>query len=180
MPRLFAAIDVEENTTARDYFWLLLLTGVRKSNLLAMRWADIDWDRRTWRIPDTKNGIPHTVPLMERAMTILEARKLLIGGPWVFPSESSRNGHFSDPKNAWRRVLARADITDLRIHDIRRTLGSYHAITGASLPVIGKSLGHRSQRATEIYARLNLDPIRASMEAATSVMLEHMKTDRET
>ena len=48
---------------------------------------------------------------------------------------------------------------DLRLHDIRRTFGSYQAITGASLQVIGKSLGHKSQYATQIYARLNLDPV---------------------
>lgn len=60
---------------------------------------------------------------------------------------------------------------DLPIHDIRRTFGSYQAITGASLQVIGKSLGHKSTAATQIYARLNLEPVRASVERATSVMI---------
>ena len=56
---------------------------------------------------------------------------------------------------------------DIRLHDIRRTLGSYQAINGASLPIIGKSLGHKSQQATQIYSRLHLDPVRESMERAT-------------
>lgn len=64
-----------------------------------------------------------------------------------------------------------AEINGLRIHDIRRTLGSYQAITGASLPIIGKSLGHKSQQATAIYARLNLDPVRQSLERATQAMM---------
>jgi len=60
---------------------------------------------------------------------------------------------------------------DLRLHDLRRTLGSWQAATGASLPIIGKSLGHKSLAATQIYARLNLDPVRASINKATDAML---------
>lgn len=65
-----------------------------------------------------------------------------------------------------------ARIRDLRIHDLRRTLGSWQAKTGASLAIIGKSLNHKSQQATAIYARLDLDPVRASIEKATSAMWE--------
>ena len=59
---------------------------------------------------------------------------------------------------------------DFRPHDLRRTLGSYQAITGSSLPIIGKSLGHKSQAATQIYARLDLDPVRNSVKKATEAM----------
>lgn len=62
-------------------------------------------------------------------------------------------------------------MADLRIHDLRRTLGSWQAITGASLPIIGKSLNHKSPAATAIYARLDLDPVRASIDKATGAML---------
>jgi integrase len=58
-------------------------------------------------------------------------------------------------------------MTYLRIHDLRRTLGSWQAINGESLSVIGKSLGHKNIATTAIYARLQLDPVRASMEKAT-------------
>jgi integrase len=60
----------------------------------------------------------------------------------------------------------------LRIHDLRRSLGSWQAITGASLPIIGKSLGHKSPDATMIYARLSLDPVRQSVNTATAAMME--------
>lgn len=68
-------------------------------------------------------------------------------------------------------MLDRAELSDLRIHDLRRTLGSWQAKTGASMVIIGKSLNHKSQQATAIYARLDLDPIRESVERATSAML---------
>ena len=60
----------------------------------------------------------------------------------------------------------------IRIHDLRRTLGSWQAATGASLQVIGKSLGHRDVATTAIYARLDLDPVRNSLNVATAAMLE--------
>ena len=67
---------------------------------------------------------------------------------------------------------AGARLTDLRIHDLRRTLGSWQAKTGASLVIIGKSLNHKSQASTAIYARLDLDPVRQSVNTATAAMLE--------
>ena len=60
----------------------------------------------------------------------------------------------------------------LRIHDLRRTLGSWQAKQGASLAIIGKSLNHKSQQTTAIYARLDLDPVRQSVNAATAAMME--------
>jgi integrase len=67
--------------------------------------------------------------------------------------------------------LKRAGLTDLRIHDLRRTLGSWQAALGASLPIIGKSLGHQSLEATQIYSRLELGPVRQSVERAGQAML---------
>lgn len=64
------------------------------------------------------------------------------------------------------------DMTDLRIHDLRRTLGSWQAKTGASMAIIGKSLNHKSVESTSIYARLDLDPVRQSVNTATQAMLE--------
>lgn len=65
-----------------------------------------------------------------------------------------------------------ASMLDLRIHDLRRTLGSWQARTGASLPIIGKSLNHKTHQATAIYARLDDDPVRQSVNAATTAMLK--------
>lgn len=70
-------------------------------------------------------------------------------------------------------IIYSSDI--LRLHDLRRTLGSWQAATGANSYVIGKSLGHKTQQATAIYARLNIDPVRASMERATEAMFGFTK-----
>ena len=172
LPRFFTALQEEQNTTIRDYVWISLLTGARKSNVLSMKWEQIDFTKKEWRIPDTKNGDSLTIPLSEQAMEILNNRPRITG--FIFASNLSDKGYLQDPKKAWHRLLARANIKDLRIHDLRRTLGSWQVATGASLPIIGKSLGHKTQEATAIYARLNLDPVRASVNKATDAMLAHM------
>lgn len=223
LPVFFQAVAAEQNEMARDYLNLALLTGARKTNILSMQWKDIDLGQAQWRIPDTKNGDAVVIALSSMAMEIVTRRHMAAFNPWVFPSDASRFGYLQDPKKAWQRLKARAELYQLinalgdklkwnsgkrtnaiadiehnltgslqayrelalkhkidttslglpniRLHDLRRTMGSWQAITGASSLVIGKSLGHKSQQATAIYARLNLDPIRASIELATAAMM---------
>lgn len=168
LPRFFEALNSELNTTIRDYIWISLLTGARKSNVLSMQWEEINFTRKEWRIPETKNGEPLTIPLSSKAIEILNSRNKI--SEYVFPSSKSSKGYLQEPKKAWNRILKTAKIQDLRIHDLRRTLGSWQIATGSNLTIIGKSLGHKTQAATAIYARLNLDPVRESVNKATEAM----------
>jgi len=168
----FQALAEEPNQTARDCILMLLWTGARRGDVQAMRWDAVNLDLGYWRIPSTKSGEPVVVPLVEPALRILNNRLAASDdSPWVFPAHS-KSGHIMEPKSVWKRVLERAGLRDLRLHDLRRTLGSWQALGGASLPVIAKSLGHKQVRTTEVYARLQLDPVRASMERATQAMYE--------
>ncbi len=177
LPRFFEAVAKEENEAIRDYVLISLLTGARRSNVLAMRWKDINFNRAEWRIEETKNGTPQTVALSPEAIEILHSRRPSDSAIFVFPG-SGKAGHLMEPKKGWKRILERAGIDNLRIHDLRRTLGSWQAKTGASLAIIGKSLNHKNQNTTAIYARLDLDPVRASVNKATSAMMAagRMKT----
>ncbi len=171
LPRFFEAVAEEPNEAARDYVLLSLLTGARQSNVLAMRWEQVNIERATWTIPKTKNGDPHTVPLVSQAVSILRDRTEASTSPWVLPSKS-QSGHLMDPKRPWERILERAGIQDLRLHDLRRSLGSWQASTGANLSIIGKTLAHKNVSTTAIYARLSLDPVRDAMNKATDAMLQ--------
>lgn len=166
----FKALSESTNEIMRDFFLLALLTGARRANVSAMRWADIDLVAGVWRIAKTKNGTPQAVTLSPEAVTVLESRKVG-GGEFVFPGEGVTR-HIVEPKKAWATLLVAAGIKNLRIHDLRRTLGSWQARTGASLPIIGKSLNHKTHQATAIYARLDLDPVRQSVNTATAAMME--------
>jgi len=170
LPSFFKALYEEPNTIARDFFHISLLTGARKTNTLEMQWIDINFTEAIWTIPQTKNGEKQKVPLVPAALTILENLKQSANSPWVFPGTGA-SGHLADPKKAWKRILSNANIDNLRIHDLRRSLGSWQASTGSSLPVIGKTLGHKNINTTAIYARLDLDPVRNSMITATNAML---------
>ena len=173
LPRFFQALADEPNERIRDYVILSLLTGARQANVLGMKWDQISFERDEWRIPDTKNGTPQTITLSPEAVEVLRNRKPDEAAKpemYVFPGDG-KSGHLVEPKAGWRRILQRAEIADLRIHDLRRTLGSWQARTGASLAIIGKSLNHKSTSTTAIYARLDLDPVRESVERATSAMM---------
>ncbi len=74
--------------------------------------------------------------------------------------------------------ISNCRIENLTFHDLRRTLGSWQVMTGASLPVVGKSLNHKSPQATAIYARLQLEPVRESVNKATDTMLNIGKAQR--
>lgn len=178
LPAFFEALGEEPSQTMRDFILLALLTGARRANVCAMHWRDIDLSAGVWRIPVTKNGSPQNVTLSPEALAVLEARKKATAGGFVFPGKGE-SGHVEDPKKAVQRVMERAGIpygrkaeNGVTLHDLRRTLGSWQARTGASLAIIGKSLNHKSQQATAIYARLDLDPVRQAVNTATAAMME--------
>lgn len=178
MPAFWAALDEELSQDFKDYVMLSILTGARSGNTQSMRWTDIDLEASEWRIPeaDSKNGETLRIILVPEATEILKRRLANATLPltWVFTA-NSRSGHMSTPRKRWEALLKRAGIAQLRFHDLRRSLGSWQARTGSSLLIIGKSLGHKSHEATQIYARLDTDPVRESVERATAAMLAAAK-----
>ena len=100
-----------------DFFYMLIYTGQRRSNVLSMSWDDISLKNKIWHIPDTKNGEPLNVPLVNKAVDILTDRyaKKDNNISWVFPSNTSISGHLEEPKKAWKNILEEANIADLRI-----------------------------------------------------------------
>jgi integrase len=172
MPKLFAALKTEPNPDVVDFVNLSLWTGARKNDVLSLRWQDVSLDDNRWTVPDPKSRVEYVVALTPEAVKILKARRARVNGsPWVFPS-FGKSGHVVDLKGRWKKLLQRAGIANLRQHDLRRTLGSWQAGLGASLPIIGKSLGHSSLAATAIYSQLNLDPVRESVNAATQAIIK--------
>lgn len=172
MPRLLEAIGGEDNVFIRAAFRLYLLVPLRKLELLRARWEHIDFRAREWRVPHTKSGEPHVVPLSSPALAILEALPRLAGNPHVFPGHK-HGSHLVNIDKNWRAVRERAGCPDIRIHDLRRSVGSWMANSGVSLQVIGQVLGHApgDVQATAIYARLQRDAARDALEAHGAALL---------
>lgn len=180
--RFAESLNAEGNTTIRDFFWMSLFTGARCANVLAMEWSQINLDLQQWRIPVTKNDDSQIVPLTIAALEILRRRQNEpdAHNRWVFPSDRKgwKTGaltHLVSPRKAFMRITERAGIEDLRIHDLRRTAGSYMAMQNVSLTIIGKALGHRSPQATSIYARLTQDPVRQALENSQAALSDPSK-----
>jgi integrase len=173
--RLFLALD-DENISGeiRDFVRVCLFTGARRSNVAAMHVSEIDVPNRTWTVPQakSKNRQAIRIHLSEPALKIITPRLNHPSG-FVFPGDG-KTGHLIEPKRSWARILKVAGLDDVRIHDLRRSLGSWMAAGGSSLAIVGKALGHRSQDSTKIYARLDLSAVRESVDAAAAAMLATM------
>ena len=156
----------------RDYFTVLLYVGYRRQAVAAMQWGDLDLNAGTWTIPGerAKNGDAIVLPVIGPALTALKRRyRKRTSSPWVFPGASAA-GHLTQPKKSWARILERAKLEDLRIHDLRRTFGSMLAMSGVSLPMIGQALGHKDPRSTQVYARLQTHAVAGAVAAAHEMM----------
>lgn len=185
LQRLFQAIDVEE-PIYRDCVLMLLLTGQRKACVFSMQWSEINSTNQTWIIPISKikSKKPHVVPLSSEAMKILNERKAQRSdSDFVFPSSNSRSGHIADKSGKggfWRRIVERAELYDeetpesnIRIHDLRRTLASYQVQGGGSIQTTSKLLGHSSINITSsTYAHLSVDNVREDLERTTTAIFQ--------
>lgn len=184
MQRFFEALE-KTDADFRDYVCISLYTGARRTNVMSMKWDQVDFTLGTWTIPRTKNDDYHVIPLTSSAAKILKRRsqnpnsrfEKELTDVWVFPG-TGKTGHLVETKRAWSSLMSAAGISDLRLHDLRRTLGSYMAMGNQSLHIIGKALGHRSPTATQVYSRMTFDPIRDAMEKAQLDMLDAAASER--
>jgi integrase len=184
MAAFFDALDSPDTTEIfRDFIYLAMLTGARRENVLSMKWSDLELDHTKhiggeflpdprWVIPpaDTKKGKEIVIPLQPEVVAILERRKASRKSIFVLATHSA-TGHYAEPKTSWATLCKRAGLKDLRIHDLRRTLGSYQTMAGAPAAVVGKSLGHAAgSPATAVYARMTGDAVKDSMRKALDLM----------
>jgi len=151
MPQLAKAINAESNLFVQNALWLLLLTGLRRNELLKSKWTDVDWKQRTLVIGKTKNGESLLAPLSRAAIARLKAVPRLQDNPHIICG-SGRGRRLTNLNRPWNRVRTAADLTDLRIHDLRRTVGSWLVRDGASLHLVGAVLNHKDQKTTAGYA----------------------------
>ncbi len=176
LARYFAELEKEEHKVLRDVLVLLLATGARKGNVFEMRWQDVSFELERWHVPMSKSGEGYDVQLQPAALKVLERRRREIAQieTFVFPSRS-KSGHLMDVKKNWTEFRKRCGFPDVRMHDIRRTTGSYLAISGVSLQKIGRVLGHKSMGSTEIYSQLHADAVASALETGNATMTRMMK-----
>lgn len=164
LPRLAEAINNVTNIYARAAMWMYLLTGARKSELLNATWDTVDWHRKELCIPNTKSGRVHYVPLSGPALALLGDLPQHATNPYVFVGHKQGH-HLVNIEKPWRAVRKAAGVEDVRLHDLRRTVGSWLAQAGNSLHLIGRVLNHSNQSTTAIYAQFGQDHVREALES---------------
>lgn len=170
--RLLQALQEHPNRHLSNIIRFLLLTGKRRGEVRSLEWSDVDEKNRTvtFRGTTTKNGKTTVLPMSEAAMDVLkEARMLRNSSSFVFPS--STGGYYHDLNATWSRFRVKMGLMDVRIHDLRRSFGSFAVSNGVDLYVVSRLLGHSSTTVTQrVYAHLNLDALRHGAEAVGKVL----------
>ena len=141
----------------REAIELAAHTGLRRGNLLGLQWAWVDWLNRVVRVPVTKTGKPHAVPLNAKAYAALQRL-------WSSRSESTHVFEHTkgpsigeaqqDLKKGFHTALENAGIEDFRWHDLRHH-ASWLVMRGASMRAVSELLGHQSMQMTMRYAHLS-------------------------
>ncbi len=163
--RLGAALKEAEKTelpSAVLALRLLIFTGCRLSEILTLRWTEVDYEKAVLNLTDTKTG-QKTVPLPGPALDALREAPRLAGNPYVcFGREPGQ--HLVALQKIWTRIRKKAGLEDVRHHDLRHSFASVGAGANMGLPLIGKLLGHTQAQTTARYAHLALDPVKEASE----------------
>jgi site-specific recombinase XerD len=178
MTRLMAEVRSSESGMLQHIVLFLLYTGARKREVLDATWADVDWERKSWRIPKTKSGKIRHIPLSAGALQLLgtlrEMTAKMGGMNSVAQGELARRHIFANPKTglpfvsffySWDAARKRAGLPDLRVHDLRHSFASFLVNAGRSLYEVQELLGHADIRTTSRYAHLSRERLFAAVEA---------------
>ena len=155
-------------------FRLLLLTGCRRSEILTLRWDDVDRTAGELRLRDAKAG-PRMVPLTRPLAAVLDGIARVSGNPWVVVGKR-RNGRLTNLDPCWQPIRAKAGLEDVRIHDLRHSYASRALALGESLPAIGKLLGHRKVSTTARYVHLMQGAAKAAASRVGDSIGAHLET----
>jgi integrase len=170
---LKAYVDGGGNIYPAAAIHLLALTGARRSEILNLRWREVDLKRGLLVLPDSKTGAK-LIHLSPPAVEILDKLPRLEGNEFVVAG--GKEGASYQGLNAiWEDVRAAAGLPDVRLHDLRHTFASVGAGASLGLPIIGKLLGHTQAQTTARYAHLADDPLRAASNAIGASIAAAMK-----
>jgi integrase len=168
LARLGTALTRAERNKTESVFALaairlLIFTGCRRNEILGLRWKDVNLDKAMLLLPETKT-VARPVYLSAPAIAILSSLPRVAKNPYVIVGE--RQGqHLVNLRKVWLRICKVARFSGVRLHDLRHSFASVGVSGGASLPIIGKLLGHAKSSTTEKYSHLSADPVRAVNEA---------------
>lgn len=156
---LLRALDVCRNPHIKPLVLFAIETAMRRGEMLALTWANINVENRTLHIPVAKNGHARTIPLTTGAMAILEGqRRKRLDQPFPITAEAV--------KLAWQRTVKRAKLTDLHFHDLRHEAVSRFFELGLTMAEVALISGHRDPRMLFRYTHLKAEDVGRKLSSA--------------
>jgi integrase len=170
---LAAALAGHPSRVTANALRMLLLTGARSGEVLAMRWEEVERQPGVWIKPSThtKQKSEHRVPLSPGARQLLDdmRRYRKPGEALVFPGRLPGQP-LANVRRTWAACCKTAGISGVRIHDLRHTYASVLVSSGLSLPIIGALLGHTQPQTTARYAHLFADPLQEATNRVDALL----------
>jgi integrase len=162
--RLFEALPVE----VQPLVMVALHTGLRKGELLRLRWADVDFHSGTLIVTQSKNGEARRILMNRRVKDTLLAMKRTqkVMSPLIFCTATGDFQH--NLARAWYPALEQAKVERFRFHDLRHTFCSRLAMLGVDLLTIKELVGHKTLSMTLRYAHLSPSHQRQAVERLVS------------
>ena len=194
LPYWIKAVEKLQNPTIRDFFKMLLFTGLRKNEALQLKWDDVDMQEKKFTIIDTKNKKPHTLPMSDYLVNLFKERQALKENDFVFPG-TGKSGHLYEPRKQIAIIehdthktlngittdeelakLLKKDPKSLKPgisfmpHDLRRTFAKI-AEKNASYTELKRLLNHSTEDdVTQGYLIISVDDLRAPMQRITNAI----------
>lgn len=167
--------DNAEVSSAIAAIRLLLFTGCRLSEILTLRWNEVDLANARLRLTESKTG-PKVIHLSAPALEVLASIPRHDDNAFVVAGRKPGT-HLVNLRKSWYRIRKQAGLIDVRVNDIRHTYASAGAAAGLSLPMIGKMLGHTQAATTQRYAHLAADPVKQAVETVAANIAAAMRGD---
>ena len=172
LPNWFAATQQLNNETTRHYLYLLLFTGLRRSEASRLHWNDVDFNERTLTVRETKNHQLHVLPLSDFLYELLNKQKAIKESPYVFPSDSKR-GYLIEPRSAVKRVSELSGIT-FTLYDLRRSFITIAESLDIPDYALKRLLNHKHPNdITTANIASNIDRIREPMQQITDFIINN-------
>ena len=154
----FKGVQGIENAYRSAFLQVLLLTGARRTEILKLRWADVDFPWKKMTISDKieENRVIPLTPYVSHLLSMLPRKN-----EWVFYSAASSSGHLEEPKDAHAKALQSVGLPHLSIHALRRSFGTLAEWIDLSPGVTAQIMGHKpSALAEKYYKRRPIDMLR--------------------
>lgn len=158
LPRLMHVLNTPEqyvidNLVIIAIVKMLLLTGMRKREVMDIKWEDVDLSSGHWKLKQNKSGKPRLMHLASECLA--EIRKMLPRQSEYIFANPKTGQPFNDIRKCYDKIMKAAEIPNMRIHDLRHNFASMAVNQGLSLYVVQHLLGHASPQTTQRYAHLN-------------------------